>query len=268
MKKSRWKIYSIFKDWAKTTTRLKEPSQTNSSLQLQQINLEPIFDTQTHLFKGVFCQSFLNCDKTDLENLFKECLGNLNYWHCHNRAIRCIIPLRAEYISSTITFPLICQWISESELPIGLIAIAIGNIQSLSELQPELEKLKLLGLEIELFEFSGLQNEVEWVNEFTFDGIHLSQSFIRSTHQSSEQMALFHQILGLQNTYKFHLYFRGISLVHDFVFAKNHGIHFCYGPLMMPAVSKHQILKIKDSQFVNMPAIPTQLINHQDREKR
>lgn len=268
MKKSRWKIYSILKDWAKTNTSLKEPSQINSSLQLQRINLEPIFDTQTHLFKGVFCQSFLKGEKTDLEELFKECLGNLNYWHCHNRAIRCIIPLRAEYIRSTMTLPLICQWIRESELPVGLIAIAIENIQSLSELKPELEKLKLLDLEIELFEFSGRQEEFDWINEFNFDGIHLSQRFIRSTHQSANQMALFHQILQLQNTYKFHLYFRGISLVHDFVFAKNHGIHFCYGPLMMPAVSKHQILKIKDSQFVNMPAISTSLMNPQDREKR
>lgn len=268
MKKPRWKIYSIFKDWAKPQTSLKEPTQQNSSLQIQQIDLEPFFDTQTHLFKGVFCQSFLNCETSALEQLFKECLGNLNYWHCHNRAIRCIIPLRAEHMDSAITFTLICEWIRESELPVGLIAIAIGNIQSLTPLKPKLEKFKLLGLEVELFEFSGKAEEFDWLNEFNFDGVHLSQSFIRSTHQSRKQMALFKKTLHFQNTYKFHLYFRGIALVHDFVFAKNNGIHFCYGPLMMPAVSKHQILKIKDSQFANMPALPSPLTNHQDGVKR
>lgn len=268
MKTTRWKIYSILKDWAKTHTTLKEPSETDPSLQIQQINLEPFFDTQTHLFKGVFCQSFLNCEKKDLESLFRECIGNLNYWHCHNRAIRCIIPLHSEHMTSAMTFPLICQWIRESELPVGLLAIAVGHIESLSVLKPELEKLKLLGLEIELFEFAGLKEEFDWLNEFAFDGVHLSQSFIRSTYQSKEQMALFQKILSLQHTYKFHLYFRGISLVHDFIFAKNHGIHFCYGPLMMPAVSKHQILKIKDSQFTNMPAIPTPIAHHLDGENR
>jgi hypothetical protein len=46
-----------------------------------------------------------------------------------------------------------------------------------------------------------------------------------------------------------HTYVEGISLVHDFNFAKNNSITFTYGSFLMPAVTKHQILKIKHSQF-------------------
>jgi EAL domain-containing protein (putative c-di-GMP-specific phosphodiesterase class I) len=268
MKTPSWKIYSIIKDWAKTPSTLREPSTTESSLVLQNINLEPIFDTQTHLFNGVFCQSFLNCEINELEHLFKECLGNLSYWHCHNRAIRCIVPIRAEHISCPTTHQLICHWISQSDLPVGLLAIAICDLKKDSGVQSELEQFKRLGLEIELFEFTGQTAEFEWLNHFAFDGIHLSLRFIRSIHQSPDQKALLDKTLIYQKAYKFHLYFRGISLVHDFVFAKNYGINFCYGPLMMPAISKHQILKIKESQFANMPSISTPLTHYQDGDPR
>jgi hypothetical protein len=57
------------------------------------------------------------------------------------------------------------------------------------------------------------------------------------------------QIMNLSSSRHFHTYSGGISLVHDFNFAKNNSITFTYGSFLMPAVTKHQILKIKHSQF-------------------
>lgn len=264
MKKSRWNIYSILKDWTRSPIQVREPLSNDPALSIQAINLEPFFETQSHAFRGVFCSAFLNAQSDQLEILLKEHIDHIHYWHCHNQAIRCVIPMSSQAVFNRQTLDQICNLIQASELPVGLIAIAVHDVHNYPDIYPSLEILKRLGIELDLFNFTGMSQEFEGLENFSFDGIHISAGFFRASKLTKEHTNLLEKIDLYQNLYKFHIYFRGIALVHDFVFAKKHGFHFSYGPLMMPAVSKHQILKIKESQFANMPLISTPSPKPQD----
>jgi len=263
MKKSPWTIYSIFKDWKKSSELLKEPVTTSHSFSAQEINLEPVFEIQTHHLKAVFCAQFLHITSKVLAKQLHELIETIRYWHCHNLAIRCIIPIAGNVMSSNDAVDEICEIIQASELPVGMIAFALSNIDDHPHALRSLEKFQCVGIEIDLFEFSD-NDSFEWFENYSFSGIHLSTQQIRSSEQLAQQAYFLEKIKRLQTRYKFHIYFRGIALVHDFVFAKKHQFDFCYGPLMMPAVSKYQILKIKESQFAHMPLISTPSTLNQD----
>lgn len=263
MKKSRWTIYSIFKDWKKSSELLKEPVTTSHSFLAQEINLEPVFEIQTHHLKAVFCTQFLHANWHLMHQQLEELIESIRYWHCHNLAIRCIIPIPESIMSCTNAVDELCKIIQASELPVGMIAFALSKFDDHPHILRSIEKFQCVGIEIDLLEFSD-EASFQWIENYSFSGIHLSTQQLRSGEQLKQQAYFLEKIKRYQSLYKFHIYFRGIALVHDFVFAKKHNFDFCYGPLMMPAVSKYQILKIKESQFAHMPLISTPSTLNQD----
>jgi hypothetical protein len=126
----------------------------------------------------------------------------------------------------------------------GLFALNINNLQ---------EGLKIKNLHrqriLEIIDFTGEEDELYWLNDNLIQGVHLSTGLLRAAAMSHEKKQIMDQIMNLSASRHFHTYSGGISLVHDFNFAKNNSITFTYGSFLMPAVTKHQILKIKHSQF-------------------
>lgn len=249
------KFYQFMKRWVSAH----EPSKQDSFLTLQPINLEPYFDTQANQFQGVFFKSFVYYNDLDLHNLFEECLLNIAYWHCHHRAIRSILPLHAKTLVQPKLLNTIEELLIRSELPVGLISFAVQGTTTCSwtDLESALQRLHRLGVRLELYGISGSDKEFDYMSTELFESVHLSLSLMRAAHLDLQSRELLDQILNACEVNILHTYCGGISLVHDFIFAKNNCIDYCYGPLMMPAVSKHQILHIKESQFANMSLKPT-----------
>jgi hypothetical protein len=99
---------------------------------------------------------------------------------------------------------------------------------------------------LHLLHFSGSPQEIAHLDEMRFDGVHLSAQQLRKNqleHQS---------IVDLAAVCKKHfgaIYIGGISLVSDLTAAQSLSASYCYGGLMMPPVSRHQLLQINDSRL-------------------
>lgn len=256
---NKFKLYNIVKRWIRSESVAHESNQSASNIHLQTVNLEPVFDVRSNKFSGVFCRSLLNYQEKDLRNQVNECLMNIAYWHFHGRAIRCILPIRAESILCQETMDEIECILIASELPVGLVTIGISGTKghSFQQLEPNLSRMKRLGIHLEMLNFSGTFEDFRWLEYKDLSAVHFSLSLMRSAYKERDSLKILLSALNQIKTSNFHTYCGGISLVHDFIFAKKYGIHFCYGPLMMPTVSKHQILKIKDSQFASILHKPT-----------
>lgn len=256
------KFYQFMKRWVSA----REPSRNDTFLALQPTNLEPYFDSQSNQFQGVFFKSFIYYNDLDLPHLFEECLMNIAYWHCHHRAIRTIVPIQAKSIIQPKLLTDLEDLLIQSELPVGLISFAIQGsmLCAWRDLENALDRLNRLGVRLELYGLSGCDKEFDYLDSELFEAAHISLSLMRAAHLDLQSRELLDQVLDACEVNILHTYCGGITLVHDFIFAKNNGIEYCYGPLMMPAVSKHQILHIKESQFAKMPLTTTPSLNTQD----
>jgi EAL domain-containing protein (putative c-di-GMP-specific phosphodiesterase class I) len=143
------------------------------------------------------------------------------------------------------------QYLMASQLPVGLIRVPLLDYRNLemSLIEYQLLQLQRLGLILELKNFSGSDAELVWLNSNLFKGVHISIGFVRAAMMTSLSKERFDDLMITCKSQNHHTYVEGISLVHDFNFAKENEVQFCYGPLMMPPVSKHQLLKITISQL-------------------
>lgn len=251
-------IYMQMKAWFEKNHSIKQPSKMRSDFKEQLINLEPIFNTKTQEFYGAIQNDLIQTNKSQYLKNFEMGLANISYWHFHGRAIKNIFPLPVSLFQEDDFYDQLEHLLFQSQLPVGLLKISLYNYKNL-ELYwflGKLQKLHRLGVLLELKSFSGGRTEIEWLESGLFSGIHLSTSFIRAASMTTYSKELFDDLLLTCKTKNFHTYGEGISLVHDLDFTRNNHIDFCYGPLLMPEVSKHQLLKIKGSQFDGYAELP------------
>jgi EAL domain-containing protein (putative c-di-GMP-specific phosphodiesterase class I) len=244
-------ILDQFKNWIKQSVKVEQPKEISSMFKEQLINLDPIFDTQTNEFIGALQNDLIqNCPNIYLKR-FQQGLDNISYWHFHGRAIKNLLPLPISFLRDKNFYHQLEQCIVESQLPVGLIKLIIVNYKKDQpyDFIEALLKLHRLGIILELGHFSAGATEHEWLNTRIFSGIHCSTHLIRAASMTSYSKEIFTDLMLTCKAKNLHTYSEGITLVHDFIFTKTHKIQFCYGPLLMPAVSKHQLLKIKTSLF-------------------
>jgi EAL domain-containing protein (putative c-di-GMP-specific phosphodiesterase class I) len=103
-------------------------------------------------------------------------------------------------------------------------------------------RMRRLGVLIHLLEFSASSSQIRWIEEMEPEGIHIEMGQFRTNGLPNEMV-----LLGQ----KFHsqIYASNITLVKDLENAMAMGSHHCYGGLMMPPVSRHQMLHTSDSRI-------------------
>lgn len=247
-------IYSVFKNIIKKENALFQSKPQEKFLDTQVVNLLPIFDTMTQEFSGVLHQSLIDSKEDKIIHHVQEALQNIAYWHCHGRAINTLLPIHQHHLGNDLLMEQLIAQISASSLPIGLIKIPVMGLQEPANknLTSALLKLQRLGIIFEFWGFNGGEVEFEWLKQKLFNGVHLSIGLLRAVSMTTHTKEIFHQLTTLISNQKIHTYSGGISLVHDLTFARNFRLNYCYGSLLMPSVTKHQILKINDSQFAHL----------------
>ena len=247
-------IYSVFKNIIKKENVLFQSRPQEKFIDSQVVNLLPIFDTMTQEFSGVLHQSLVDANADKVIPHVQEALQNIAYWHCHGRAINTLLPIHQSHLGNELLLEQLITQISSSSLPIGLIKIPVIGLQESENknLISAILKLQRLGIIFEFWGFNGGEHEFEWLKQRIFKGVHLSIGLLRAVSMTTHTKEIFNQLTTLISNQKIHTYSGGISLVHDLTFARNIRLNYCYGSLLMPSVTKHQILKITESQFAHL----------------
>jgi len=244
-------IYQNLRYWLTKRIRIEQPQNKDLNFEEQLIYLDSIFESQSQEFAGAICNDLLQSNPTLYLRQFKNALDSIAYWHCHGRAIQTFLPLPTSMLLSKEFVLEYEQYLMASQLPVGLIRVPLLDYRNLemSLIEYQLLQLQRLGLILELKNFSGSDAELVWLNSNLFKGVHISIGFVRAAMMTSLSKERFDDLMITCKSQNHHTYVEGISLVHDFNFAKENEVQFCYGPLMMPPVSKHQLLKITISQL-------------------
>jgi hypothetical protein len=214
----------------------------------QAIGHEPIFNCKGTKLTGSLFRPLMSATDTQLLRLFMEGLDSVTYWYRGGRMIPGILPFPAHALASSEYIDALSDLILNSRLPVGLVTL---GIQSLPE--PHLEsackegvlRLRRLGVLIHLLQFSGSASQLQWLEELQLEGVHMDMAQFR---QSPLPQTLLSQ-LRQSKLARTQIYASNLSLVKDLSSASVMQVDHCYGGLMMPALSRHQMLQINDSQI-------------------
>jgi EAL domain-containing protein (putative c-di-GMP-specific phosphodiesterase class I) len=103
-------------------------------------------------------------------------------------------------------------------------------------------RMRRLGVLIHLLQFSGASSQIRWIEAMQPEGIHLEMSQFRN---DGLPMAM----ISLGKQFQTQIYASNVTLVRDLENLTALGAHHGYGGLMMPPVSRHQMLHISDSRI-------------------
>ncbi|WP_114654402.1 EAL domain-containing protein [Polynucleobacter necessarius] len=213
--------------------------------QRQAISNEPIFNSQGSKLTSSLFRPLLAATDTQLLKLFMEGLDTITYWYRSGRFIPGILPLPAQHLASAGFIDALSDLILNSRLPVGLISLGINKLNDVDSMHSCMEgllRMRRLGVLIHLLDFSGSSSQIRWIEEMEPEGIHIDIGQFRAEGLPNAMISL-HQ--------KFHtqIYAGNITLVKDLENVMAMGAHHCYGGLMMPPVSRHQMLHTSDSRI-------------------
>jgi EAL domain-containing protein (putative c-di-GMP-specific phosphodiesterase class I) len=213
--------------------------------QRQAISNEPIFNAQgTKLTSSLF-RPLLSATDTQLLRLFMEGLDTVTYWYRSGRFIPGILPLSAEHLTSSSLIDALSDLILNSRLPVGLVNLGVQKLESADSIDLCMEgllRMRRLGVLIHLLQFSGASSQIRWIEAMQPEGIHLEMSQFRN---DGLPMAM----ISLGKQFQTQIYASNVTLVRDLENLTALGAHHGYGGLMMPPVSRHQMLHISDSRI-------------------
>ena len=213
--------------------------------QRQAISNEPIFNNQGSKLTSSLFRPLLTATDTQLLRLFMEGLDTITYWYRSGRFIPGILPLPAERLASADFIDALSDLILNTRLPVGLVNLGVHKLSEADSMDSSMEgllRMRRLGVLIHLIHFSGSNSEIRWVEQMEPEGIHIEMGQFRAGGLPKEMISLGQQ---------FHtqIYASNITLVKDLENAMAIGAQHSYGGLMMPPVSRHQMLHISDSRI-------------------
>mgnify|MGYP000464556025 FL=1 len=213
--------------------------------QRQAISNEPIFNSQgTKLTSSLF-RPLLVATDTQFLRLFMEGLDTITYWYRSGRFIPGILPLPAQHLASSNLIDALSDLILNSRLPVGLVSLGVHKLNETDSMDCCMEgllRMRRLGVLIHALDFYGANSQIQWVKQMEPEGIHIEMGQFRAEGLPNEMVSL---------GQKFHtqIYASNITLVKDLENVMAMGAHHSYGGLMMPPVSRHQMLHINDSRI-------------------
>jgi hypothetical protein len=214
----------------------------------QAISHEPIFNCRGTKLTGSLFKPLLKCSDMQLLRLFMEGLDSISYWYRSGRLIPTILPTPTHILASKEYVDALSDLILNSRLPVGLVILGIQALPS-----PEIEdaclegllRMRRLGAMFHLISFSGSPEQMRWVEEMHIEGVHLDMTHLREQKISHDLLAR----IRCSPYSPTKIYASNIGLVKDLENALDWQIDHCYGGLMMPSLSRHQILQINDSRI-------------------
>ena len=216
-----------------------------SWFQRQAISHEPIFNTQGTKLTSTLFRPLLSAADSQLLRLFMEGLDAITFWYRSGRFIPSILPLAANHLTSSDLIDALSDLILNSRLPVGLVSLGVHKLDDaypIDSCTEGLLRMRRLGVGIHLLDFSGTSSQLQWVETRQPEGIHLEMSQFRSDGVPNE-------LIALSQEFQAQIYAGNITLVKDLenliTLSAQHG----YGGLMMPPVSRHQMLHISDSRI-------------------
>jgi EAL domain-containing protein (putative c-di-GMP-specific phosphodiesterase class I) len=213
--------------------------------QRQAISNEPIFNSQgTKLTSSLF-RPLLTATDTQLLRLFMEGLDTITYWYRSGRFIPGILPLPAQHLASSNLIDALSDLILNSRLPVGLVILGAHKLTEADSMDSCMEgilRMRRLGVLIHLLDFSDANSQINWIKEIEPEGIHIEMGQFRGEGIPNEMISL-----GLK--FQTQIYAGNISLVKDLENVIAMGAHHCYDGLMMPPISRHQMLHTSDSRI-------------------
>jgi EAL domain-containing protein (putative c-di-GMP-specific phosphodiesterase class I) len=214
----------------------------------QAIGHEPIFNCKGTKLTGSLFRPLINASDMQLLRLFMEGLDSIAYWYRSGRFIPGVLPIPTHALASSEYIDALSDLILNSRLPVGLVTL---GIQSLPQAHLEVEskegllRLRRLGVLIHLLQFSGSVEQLQWAEELQIEGLHLDMAQFRQAELPPELLS---QIQHCKHA-RTQIYASNLSLVKDLSHANLMQVDHCYGGLMMPPISRHQMLQINDSRI-------------------
>ena len=213
--------------------------------QRQAISNEPIFNKQGSKLTSSLFRPLLTATDTQLLRLFMEGLDTITYWYRSGRFIPGILPLPAQHLASSNFIDALSDLILNSRLPVGLVNLGVHKLNdahSTDSCMEGLLRMRRLGVLIHLLNFSGASTQIHWIEAMEPEGIHVEMGQFRVNGLPIE-------MLSLGQKFQTQIYASNITLVKDLENVMAMGAHHSYGGLMMPPVSRHQMLHMSDSRI-------------------
>ena len=214
----------------------------------QAIGHEPIFNCKGTKLTGSLFRPLMTATDKQLLRLFMEGLDSVTYWYRSGRLIPGILPFPAHALASSQYIDAITDLILNSRLPVGLVTLGIQSVPETNVADACTEgllRLRRLGVLLHLLQFSGSTNQLQWLEELQLEGLHLDMANIRQSELPQELLSQLRQS-RLSRT---QIYASNLTLVKDLGSASIMQVDHCYGGLMMPPLSRHQMLQVNDSQI-------------------
>jgi len=211
----------------------------------QAIGHEPIFNCKGTKLTGTLFRPLLTSTDMQLLRLFMEGLDSVSYWYRSGRFIPGILPIPAHALASNKYIDALSDLILNSRLPVGLVTLGIQTLpdSKLEESCKEgLLRMRRLGVLVHLLQFSGSVEQLHWAAELQIEGVHLDMALFR-------QQELPLELLSQLQQSRTQIFASNLTLVKDLENASLMQADHCYGGLMMPPLSRHQILQINDSRI-------------------
>ncbi|CAM3650281.1 diguanylate phosphodiesterase [Polynucleobacter arcticus] len=213
--------------------------------QRQTISNEPIFNAQgTKLTSSLF-RPLLTATDTQLLRFFMEGLDTITYWYRSGRFIPGILPIPARHLASSDFIDALSDLILNLRLPVGLVTLGVHKLDdedSIDSCVDGLLRLRRLGALIHLLDFAGTNTQIRWIEKLEPEGMHIEMGQFRVDGLPGE-------IVSLGQQFQAEIYAGNITLVQDLENASALGTNHIYGGLVMPPVSRHQMLHISDSRI-------------------
>jgi hypothetical protein len=214
----------------------------------QAISHEPIFNCKGTKLTGSLFRPLLTASDMQLLRLFMEGLDTIAYWHRSGRLIPGILPVPTHAIASSGYVDAMSELILNSRLPVGLVTISIPSLptsDNADACNEGLLRLRRLGALLHFLKFTGSIEELQWVTEMQFEGIHIDMAQIRQRELASDVLLQLRQSPYSPTQ----IYASNIGLVKDLENASTLLVDHSYGGLMMSPLSRHQMLQINDSRI-------------------
>jgi hypothetical protein len=214
----------------------------------QAIGHEPIFNDKGTKLTGSLFRPLLQATDMQLLRLFMEGLDSVSYWYRSGRFIPGILPIPTHALASSQYIDALSDLILNSRLPVGLVTLGIQSLPH-SDLEAAckdgLLRMRRLGVLLHFLHFSGSAEQIHWIEDLHLEGIHLDMTQFRQ--QTLPMQFLSH--LKRSKHAQTQIYASNLTLLKDIEHARDIQADHCYGGLMMPPLSRHQMLQINDSRI-------------------